>query len=107
MSFTTRILLDTFKNVCDIDFTGGQFTIEQGDVEQNGQLHEKMALRVTVQYNLPDNHSTYVQIFKGHNKLAKAAKWLFQMTEGEFNSETQKHLAKLLFIDLVVDDNKS
>ena len=87
MSFTNRILLDTFKYVCIMDFIGGHFTVEQGDVKQNGQLHKKMAMRVTVQYDLPDNDSTYVQIFKGTNKHKKAADWLFQMTEGEFGTE--------------------
>jgi hypothetical protein len=107
MSFTNRILLDTFHHVCIIDFIGGHFTVEQGDVEQNGQLHKKMPMRVTVQYNLPDNDSTYVQIFKGHNRLAKAADWLFQMTEGEFNSEARHHLAQLIAIDHIIDKSKA
>lgn len=107
MSFTNRILLDTFNTFAVQTFTGGHYTVEAGDVEQNGELHTKMALRVTVQYDLPDNDSTYVQIFKGWNRLQKAADWLFQMTEGEFNTEAHQRLAELLAIDLIIDKNKS
>jgi|DEB19_MinimDraft_3_1074340.scaffolds.fasta_scaffold00509_6 hypothetical protein len=107
MSFTNRILLDTFKYVCIMDFIGGHFTVEQGDVEQNGQLHKKMAMRVTVQYDLPDNDSTYVQIFKGYNRLDKAADWLFQMTEGAFTTVAKDHLAELIAIDAIIDKSKS
>jgi len=107
MSFTNRILLDTFNYVCIIDFTGGHFTVEAGDIEQNGQLHKKMALRVTVQYNLPDNDSTYVQIFKGFNRIPRAAEWLFQMTEGEFDTKAHEHLAELIAIDTIIDKSKS
>lgn len=97
MSFTTRILLDTFKVIAEIVFRDGNINIEVGDVVQNGELHSKMVLRVTVQYELPDNNSTYVQIFKGTNKYKRATEWLFQMTEGEFgpnNLETfiEKHI---------------
>ena len=106
MSFTSRILLDTFNTFAVQTFAGGHYTVEAGDVEQNGELHTKMALRVTVQYDLPDNDSTYVQIFKGWNKLQKAADWLFQMTEGEFNTEAHQRLAELLAIDLIIDKNK-
>ena len=84
MSFTTRILLDTFKEIGEIVFSGGNVNLELGDVVQNGETHLKMALRVTVQYQMTDNTSTYVQIFKGSNKHKRAAEWLFQMTEGEF-----------------------
>lgn len=101
MSFTNRILLDTFNTFAVQTFAGGHYTVEAGDVEQNGELHTKMALRVTVQYNLPDNDSTYVQIFKGWNRLTKAADWLFQMTEGEFNTDARQRLAELLAIDLI------
>jgi hypothetical protein len=87
MSFTTRILLDTFKHIGETTFRDGSINLEIGDVVQNGETHLKMALRVTVQYNLTDNTSTYVQIFKGTNKHKKAADWLFQMTEGEFGQE--------------------
>jgi IS1 family transposase len=87
MSFTTRILLDTFKQIGEATFRDGFINFEIGDVVQNGETHLKMALRVTVQYQLTDNTSTYVQIFKGTNKHKKAADWLFQMTEGEFGTE--------------------
>ena len=87
MSFTTRILLDTFKQIGEATFRDGFINFEIGDVVQNGETHLKMALRVTVQYQLTDNTSTYVQIFKGTNKHKKAADWLFQMTEGEFSTE--------------------
>lgn len=107
MSFTNRILLDTFKHVCIMDFTGGHFTVEAGDVEQNGQLHKKMALRVTVQYDLPDNDSTYVQIFKGFNRIPRATEWLFQMTEGEFDTAAKVHLTELISIDTMIEKNKS
>jgi len=87
MSFTTRILLDTFKQIGEATFRDGFINFEIGDVVQNGETHLKMALRVTVQYQHTDNTSTYVQIFKGTNKHKKAADWLFQMTEGEFGTE--------------------
>jgi IS1 family transposase len=91
MSFTTRILLDTFKQIGEATFRDGFINFEIGDVVQNGETHLKMALRVTVQYQMTDNTSTYVQIFKGSNKHKRAAEWLFQMTEGELgpnNMET-------------------
>lgn len=107
MSFTNRILLDTFNTFAIQTFAGGHYTVEAGDVEQNGEIHTKMALRVTVQYNLPDNDSTYVQIFKGYNRLDKAADWLFQMTEGAFTTVAKDHLAELIAIDAIIDKSKS
>ena len=43
MSFTNRILLDTFSTFAVQTFAGGHYTVEAGDVEQNGELHTKMA----------------------------------------------------------------
>ena len=96
MSFTTRILLDTFKFIGEATFRDGFINFELGDVVQNGETHLKMALRVTVQYQLTDNTSTYVQIFKGTNKHKKAADWLFQMTEGEFGAEAASMMEELI-----------
>jgi hypothetical protein len=96
MSFTTRILLDTFKEIGEATFRDGFINLELGDVVQNGQTHLGMALRVTVQYQLTDNTSTYVQIFKGTNKHKKAADWLFQMTEGDFGAEAASMMEELI-----------
>jgi len=87
MSYITRILLETFKDIGEAKFRDGFINFEIGDVVQNGQTHIGMALRVTVQYQMTDNTSTYVQIFKGSNKHKRAAEWLFQMTEGEFGAK--------------------
>ena len=89
MQYESKLLLDTFE---PLDTFGGSvyaITITIGDVEQNGVIHPHSAIKVVVDFTATDDpvETVYVQIFKGHDMSLKASKWLFQMTEGEWNEE--------------------
>lgn len=92
MSYTSRILLDTFVDLASTQSKDCTMYIRIGHVEQNGVLHEYKALEVVLTYNTHD--SVYKSFFKGHNMVDKAMEWAFMMSEGDFGSENKDELVK-------------
>ncbi len=88
MSYTTHILLDTFKPLAS--FGGSVYTIDIsiGDVEQNGVIHTRKALCVKVDFV----EKLYEQVFKGHDMVRKASNWLTEITQREWTELGYEHL---------------
>lgn len=83
MSFVTRIIPESFREIGQLILADATVTVEVGDVEQNGVLHVDLAMKVHVCFKTEDTE--YNCIFKGDDMVKKASEWLFLKTEGEFS----------------------
>lgn len=83
MSFVTRVIPESFREIGQLILADATVTVEVGDVEQNGVLHVDLAMKVHVCFKSEDTE--YNCIFKGDDMVQKASEWLFLKTEGEFS----------------------
>lgn len=97
MSFVTRVIPESFKEIGQLILADAIVSVEVGDVDQNGLLHQDLALKVNVSFKSED--TKYNCIFKGHDMIQKASDWLFLKTEGEFGfmEVGPRWLSKMVF----------
>lgn len=82
-SFVTRIIPESFNHLGQLLLADAGVNVSIGDVEQNGVLHQKQALRVNVFFK--SENTEYNCVFKGDDMVQQASEWLFLKTEGEFS----------------------
>jgi hypothetical protein len=70
----TRIIPESFKVEAATIINNQAVEIWLGDVEVDGTLHSKAALRAHVLFE--DTGTEYHQVFKGYDMLSKASQWL-------------------------------
>jgi hypothetical protein len=79
----TRIIPESFKVEGALAFKDCAVEVWLGDIEKDGVLRQKAAMRVCVLFKSNDNE--FQQVFKGYDMLKNACEWLLIHTEGEFN----------------------
>jgi len=99
MSFVTHIIPESFNHIGQLLLADAGVNVQLGDVEQNGVLHPKQALKVNVFFK--SENTEYNCVFKGDDMVKQASEWLFLKTEGEFNFQDvgPKWLAKLVYFN--------
>jgi hypothetical protein len=103
MSFVTRIVPESFRDIGQLILADAIVSVEIGNVDQNGLLHLDQALKVNVCFKSEDTE--YNCIFKGNDMVQQASEWLFLKTEGEFNFKEvgPRWLSKMVFFHRVED----
>ena len=92
----TRILPETFKPMTTASTYEGPnywvlFTL--GDVEADGIVYKKMAIRLHVRMDY--EHNAREMVFKGEDRIQKATDWLNAVTSGHWGIK-QHHWLEIM-----------